>query len=100
LAKEIQLPRAALETHPHRGALVSFEQPTEILKTAFIDPDPFVEFTFPDRVAAKLAIASELGKPLAKLAQEQQDFIYQIVAETLNKRQLFEQVALFLIHHP
>jgi hypothetical protein len=75
--------------------LVSFEQPTEILTTAFVDPDPFVEFTFPDRVAAKLAIAAELGKPLAKLAQEQQDFINQIVAETLSKRQIFEQISTF-----
>lgn len=50
LAKDIQLPRAALETNPHSDALTSFEKAPEIPKIAFVDPDPFIEFTFPDRV--------------------------------------------------
>jgi hypothetical protein len=33
----------------------------------FVDPDPFQEFTYPTRVAAKLAIADYLAVPLAKL---------------------------------
>lgn len=94
LAGEIQLPRAALENNPNAEPLVA--SPTlESPKTAFIDPDPFIEFTFPDRVAAKQAIASELGLPLAKLGQEQQDLINQVIAETLNKRLIFEQIHAF-----
>ena len=53
------------------------------------------QLTFTDRVAAKQAIASELGKPLAKLTQEQLDTINSIVAETLNKRLIFEQIHAF-----
>jgi hypothetical protein len=95
LAKQIQLPLAALENHPEMGSLVALEQHSELPKVAFVDPDPFTELTFPDRISAKLAIAAELGKPLAKLTKEQQDFINQTVADTLNKRLILDQVKAF-----
>ncbi len=95
LAGEIQLSRAALDNNPNAGTLAAFARVQETSKIAFIDPDPFIEFTFTDRVAAKQAIAYELGKPLAKLNQEQLDTINSIVAETLNKRLIFEQIHAF-----
>jgi len=95
LAGEIKLSRAALDNNLNSGILVAFALVQETPKTAFIDPDPFIEFTFTDQVAAKQAIASELGKPLAKLNQEQLDTINSIVAETLNKRMIFEQIHAF-----
>jgi len=67
----------------------------EAPKTAFNDPDPFIEFTFPDQVSAKQAIATELGIPLAKLTLEQRDYINKTVAETLNKTMVFEQIHAF-----
>jgi len=84
LAGEIKLSRAALDNNLNSGTLAAFTLAQETPKTAFIDPDPFIEFTFPDRVAAKQAITSELGKPLAKLNQEQLDTINSIVAKGVN----------------
>jgi hypothetical protein len=95
LAGEIQLSRAALDNNTNAGTLAAFARVQEMPKTTFNDPDPFIEFTFTDRVAAKQAIASELGKPLAKLNPEQLDTINSIVAETLNKRLIFEQIHAF-----
>jgi hypothetical protein len=95
LAGEIQLSRAALDNNTSAGTLAAFAWVQEMPKTTFNDPDPFIEFTFTDRVAAKQAIASELGKPLAKLNPEQLDTINNIVAETLNKRLIFEQIHAF-----
>jgi hypothetical protein len=95
LAGEIQLSRAALDNNTSAGTLAAFAWVQEMPKTTFNDPDPFIEFTFTDRVAAKQAIASELGKPLAKLNPEQLDTINSIVAETLNKRLIFEQIHAF-----
>jgi hypothetical protein len=95
LAGAIQLSRAALDNNTNAGTLAAFARVQEMPKTTFIDPDPFIEFTFTDRVAAKQAIASELGKPLAKLNPEQLDTINSIVAETLNKRLIFEQIHAF-----
>jgi|CXWL01.1.fsa_nt_gi hypothetical protein len=95
LAGEIQLSRAALDNNTSAGTLAAFALVQEMPKTTFIDPDPFIEFTFTDRVAAKQAIASELGKPLAKLNPEQLDTINSIVADTLNKRLIFEQIHAF-----
>jgi hypothetical protein len=99
LAKDIQLPRAALMNQDYR-VIEAFTEPSEIPKTAFKDPDPFTEFTFPDRVTAKRAIANELGIPLAKLNCEQLTFIDQVLAETLKKQPVLERVqAYFLSTH-
>ncbi len=95
LARDIQLPRAALDNNHSAATLVAFALDQETPKTAFNDPDPFIEFTFPDQVSAKQAIATELGIPLAKLTQEQRDYIHNIVAETLNKTMVFEQIHAF-----
>lgn len=75
--------------------MVAFALDQETPKTAFNDPDPFIEFTFPNRVAAKQAIANELGIPLAKLTQKQLDHIDKIVSETLNKKLIFERIHAF-----
>lgn len=99
LASELKLSRAALDQNLNAGTLAAFAPDPEIPGTAFNDPDPSREFTFPDRVAAKQAIAAELGMPLAKLNQEQLDYINQVVAETLNKRLIFEQIHAFFIRH-
>ena len=94
-AHEIQLPRAALDNNYNPETLAAFALEQEIPKITFNDPDPFIEFTFPDRVTAKQAISTELGIPLAKLDKEQLNCINKIVAETLNKKLIFEQIRAF-----
>ena len=94
LANEIQLPRAALDNNKI-SVTIAFTPNNDMTKTEFNDPDPFVEFTFPDRVAAKQAIATELGLPLAKVTAEQLEHINVIVSETLNKGLIFEQIHAF-----
>ncbi len=96
LAREIQLSRAALDNNHNPGTLAAFALEQEIPKITFNDPDPFIEFTFPDRVTAKQAISTELGIPLAKLTEEQLNYINKIIAETLNKKLIFEQIHAFL----
>jgi hypothetical protein len=52
----------------------------------FTDPDPFQELRFPSVLAAKLAIADYLGRPLAKLAAEDLSNIDALLKETLERR--------------
>ena len=52
----------------------------------FNDPDPFRELRFPSVLAAKLAIADYLGRPLAKLAVEDLGYIDALLKETLERR--------------
>ena len=52
----------------------------------FNDPDPFHELHFPSVLAAKLAIADYLGRPLAKLAAEDLATINALLARTLERR--------------
>jgi len=94
LAREIQLPRAALDNNKI-SVITAFTSNNDMTKIAFNDPDPFVEFAFPDCIAAKQAIATELGIPLAKVTAEQLEHINVIVSETLNKRLIFEQIHAF-----
>ena len=66
LAGKLGLPRAALE-----GSAPMPTLPAAVPGTVpFDDPDPFRELRFPSVLAAKLAIADYLGRPLAKLAAE------------------------------
>jgi hypothetical protein len=89
LAHQLTLPRAALDG----GSAV--ELPEDLLAPpmqAFVDPDPFQEFTFPTRIAAKLAIADALGMPLAKLPPHQLDEIEMLLGRTLHKQEVFAYV--------
>lgn len=52
----------------------------------FQDPDPFRELRFPSVLAAKLAIADYLGRPLAKLSEEDRGYIETLLRDTLERR--------------
>jgi hypothetical protein len=87
LARALQVPKAVLEGYP---ALAS--EPAPAPRRTFVDPDPFREFTFSNRITAKLAIAEALGIPLARLPEEERAFIDAVVAETLERRTVMERV--------
>jgi hypothetical protein len=88
LARALQVPKAVLEGCP---ALAPEPGPA-LPRRAFVDPDPFREFTFSNRITAKLAISAALGMPLARLAEEERAFIDGVLAETLERRTVMERV--------
>ena len=89
LAEQLQLPKAALEQAPQlQNPVTSAALPTQ----PFIDPDPFQQLTFANVIAAKKAIADYLVMPLARLPEEQLDFINTLVDETLDKQEIMAQV--------
>ena len=101
LAIQLELPRSALEGNPDLIFIVDdaeteSKQPISAVALPnaqpFRDPDPFQEFTYPNVIAAKLAIANLLGQPLAKLAPEQRRFIDDLLRESLNKKLIIERV--------
>lgn len=101
LAKQLELPRSALEGNLDLifivdAAETESKQPISAVALPnaqpFRDPDPFQEFTYPNVIAAKLAIANLLGQPLAKLAPEQRRFIDDLLRESLNKKLIIERV--------
>lgn len=89
LAETLALPRAALDGAFHVPLPV---ETSTTLAQPFADPDPFQEFTYPTVVAAKRAIADELGMPLAKLLREQMNAIDALLARTLRKTEVLEHV--------
>ena len=54
-------------------------------QTPFVDPDPFQDIAFPTAVAAKRAIANDLGIPLAKLPAEALAALDTALAASLRK---------------
>ncbi len=82
LAGKLGLPRAALDG-PAPVALPVAAIPATV---PFKDQDPFQELYFPSVLAAKLAIADCLGRPLAKLAAEDLDTINALLGRTLERR--------------
>ncbi|MGB3612176.1 MAG: IS481 family transposase [Elainellaceae cyanobacterium] len=89
LAKQLALPLSA-DTVVILPATAVPEQPPPA--RPFMDPDPFNEICFSSVLAAKRAIADELGQPLAKLTSEQMAKIDDILAESLEKQAVLTQV--------
>jgi hypothetical protein len=92
LAKELGLPRSALDKNTDLQFLVDKYKVPELPVIPFSDPDPFQEFTYPTTLFAKRAIAEYLAQPLAKLSAEQRVFIDTLLAETLNKKLIMERI--------
>lgn len=92
LAERIGLPRAALD-----GGTLPLPPPiTEPApKVAFADPAPYRTLSFPDIIAAKRAIASEIGLALAKLPAEDRAWIDALVRETLAKDEVLTKVRAY-----
>jgi hypothetical protein len=88
LADVIALPIAALAGEDVRLT------PTTTVPT--IPKQPFdvrpLEYHFPNYVAAKLAVADEIGRDLVDLSAEERAFIDQILEETLMRRVILERV--------
>ncbi len=89
LAAKLSLPRAALSGRPEVAELVSEHKMTV---TSFVDPDPFGELQYPNAMAAKRAIAEYLGMPLARLSGEQMEQVQAVVASTLDKKRVLDQI--------
>jgi hypothetical protein len=91
LAAQLGLPRAALtgevdvRLNPAAGALELKKQPFP----------PIPEDRYPSLIAAKLAIADELARPLAKLAPEERRFIDQVLGETLVRAVVLHRIRDF-----
>jgi hypothetical protein len=85
LAEKLGLPRAALETMAPLPASAAspIAAPASI---PFVDPDPFNELRFASPLAAKLAIADYLGRPLAQLTDEDRAYLDALIRDTLDRR--------------
>ncbi len=89
LAKQLVLPSSAVGTVQFKAPL---DQGISLPVQSFVDPDPFGELFFPNALAAKRAIADYLGRALAKLTPEQMDKVNSILEQTLNKKEVMQQI--------
>jgi hypothetical protein len=89
LAAQVGLPIAALSGEAD-VRLAGPTTPVELPRQAFnANAD---EYRYPTAIAAKLAIADEIGKPLAKLGVDDRAFIDGVLAETLARSVVLARV--------
>ncbi len=88
LAAQLGLPRAALTGEADLRLAPAAGTP-ELKKQPF---PPAPEDRYPTAIAAKLAIADELAKPLAKLSAEERRFIDQVLSETLQRPTVLQRI--------
>ncbi|WP_217997736.1 MULTISPECIES: DDE-type integrase/transposase/recombinase [Pseudomonas syringae group] len=94
LADQLGLPIAALAGNDVR--LTPSAVPVELPRLPF-DAEAH-EYHFPNVIAAKLAVSNELALPLAKISEEDQAFIQQVVSETLIRRVVLDRVRGYFRH--
>ena len=92
LAKRLVLPQKAWQSNQELQFFSQPQRATELTVVPFQDPDPFQEFTYPNVLAAKRAIADELALPLARLSDSERSFIDSLLAQTLKKKVILERV--------
>lgn len=97
LAAELNLPRTALSGEPGI-VLIAADSAREIPRQPF-DLTPVQDVCYPSITAAKLAIADELAKPLAKLLEQDLLFINTLLAETLERSVVLTQVRDYFRNH-
>ena len=90
LATQLNLPIAALTDKPEI-MLLAADSARNITMQPF-ELTPAADVCYPTTIAAKLAIADELAKPLAKLPDQDLLFINNLLAETLERSIVLAQV--------
>jgi hypothetical protein len=91
LADQLGLPISALSGDDVR--LVPSTVVVDVPKQPF--DVQILEYQFPNTIAAKLAIADDLAKPLAKLSVSDRAFIDQVLAETLTRSVVLSRVRCY-----
>ena len=87
LATQLALPLSALTSEP---VILLDNQP--LIAVQPFDKPAYVDICYPTITAAKLAIADELAKPLAKLQKHDLDFIDALLAETLERSVVLSRI--------
>ena len=89
LAQKLSIPKEAVAGEADGPR---FHEVTSLFSRPFQDPDPFEEFSFANAIDAKKAISDYLGKPLAKLSEEQLKTVASILEETLQKSEVMKRI--------
>ncbi|MCY4319597.1 MAG: hypothetical protein OXE76_10520, partial [Alphaproteobacteria bacterium] len=67
------------------AAIAAVWPPTSWSCAAFVDPDPYGQFTYASRLDALRGISDMLHLPLARLAEDDLAFVNELVGRTLEK---------------
>lgn len=92
LADRLGLPRATMDGGGAALGLPALRPSAVPDRKPFAGPDPFQQLAYPTVLAAKHAIADEIGQPLARLPAEDRRFINDLVRATLDKPEVLARV--------
>lgn len=94
LAAHLALPRTALSgVHGALTGMVATSAAVLPFPTrAFVDPDPYRQLAYADRLDALRGVSALLRRPLARLAEDDLAFVDALVDRTLDKAEIAEAV--------
>ena len=97
LAAQLSIPKAAVsgQLDPGLGADIA-----TLPRIPFIDPDPWGQIAYRDKLDARRGIADRLGKPLGALDAEALDFIARLLDRTLDKTEIADAIARRFLLRP
>lgn len=90
----MSVPRSVLSGKPEDSVVVNLVQ-KPIASTPFVDQFEYEEPDFENKVVAKLAISKYLGRAIADLPEEARTFIADLVAKTLNKKEVLDSIKTY-----
>jgi hypothetical protein len=96
LADQLGLPISALAGDDVR--LTGVAPPIAVPSKPFEYADP--DEAFPSAVAAKLAIAADLARPLARLSAEDRAFVDEVLGQTLSRALVLARIRDYFRHKP
>lgn len=96
LADQLGLPISALAGDDVR--LTGVAPPIAVPSKPFEYADP--DESFPSAVAAKLAIAADLARPLARLSAEDRAFVDEVLGQTLSRALVLARIRDYFRHKP
>lgn len=90
LAQKISVPKAALSGLG--DGLARSAEVVPLNARPFVDPDPYGQFAYRNRLDALRGVSDKLRKPLARLAEEDLAFVNDLVARTLDKAVIAQEI--------
>lgn len=92
LANALSLPKEALTVDTRSAYALRRRLPDHTPMVEFIEPDPFQEFTFQNKLHARKTISDYLGVPLSTLPPDDIEVVDTILAETMKKKDVMEKI--------
>jgi hypothetical protein len=95
LSKKLSVPRSVLTGKPEDNVIINLVPQKPVVSTPFVDRFEYEVPEFENKAVAKLTISKYLGRAIADLPEDAREFIAELVAKTLNKKEVLDSIKTY-----